>query len=167
MSSSAPCASEHPVVKYSTESTRQRGDISNAARVSVPSRRADGTYGTEKPGGVERRAVLTSSSVMERRRAHGQLRNGPAESPEHTAARWAPLTPRHAQRHLTTLRHRRLRGAWLTAPTVGERRSTAVTSVGCRRRITRTRLGAMAETRVIRAKGFESLPVWAGGACVR
>ncbi len=46
-----------------------------------------------------------------------------------------------------------MRGAWLTAPAVGEGRSSVVTSAGCRRRITRTRLGAMAETRVIRAKG--------------
>lgn len=75
---------------------------------------------------------------------------------EACGTKMAPLTPRHAQRHLTTLRHRRLRGAWLTAPAVGERRSRPIASAGCERRITRTRLGAMAETRVISGEGIQS-----------
>ncbi len=72
----------------------------------------------------------------------------------------SPLTSRHARRHLTTLRLRRGMELGASTPAAGLAHLRP-TSVGCRRRITRTRLGALAETRAIRAK--ESfLPVWQG-----
>ena len=148
--------------EYSTASTRRRDDITGGARI-LPARDANGgPAGTDRAAPHGPQAVLTSSSETERRRA-GAASRGPAYASAWRESRATdPLTPRHALRHLTTLRARRLRGAWLTKSTVGETRSSAPTSIKRRRRITRTRLGAMAETRVIRAKGFESLPVWQG-----
>jgi hypothetical protein len=141
MSSGAPRASENPSCEYSTESTRHLGNISKGARVSAHSRGDDGTAGTDGADGVRVRGVLTSSSMTERRRAHGPARKCPTERPKCARRRMAPPTPRHALTHLTTLRVRRLRGAWLTAPAVGENCLSAATSVGRRRRITRTRFG--------------------------
>ena len=148
--------------EYSTASTPRPDDITGGLRGLLGCAGDGGTAGTDSSAARVPRAVLTSSSITERRRAQGG-------GPESVSVRewseletWDPLTPRHALKHLTTLRARRLRGAWLTRSAVGETRSSAPTSVGRRRRITRTRLGAMAETRVIRAKGFRSLPVWQG-----
>jgi len=72
----------------------------------------------------------------------------------------SPLTSRHAQGTLTTLRLRRCVGRWLVNAGGGGGLVRAI-SVS-RRRINRTRLGAMAETRVNRAKELRFLPVWQG-----
>jgi hypothetical protein len=64
--------------------------------------------------------VLMSSSVTERRRARAAPQNFAAAAEKHEPRIAEPLTPRHALEHLTTLRPRRLREAWLTAPAVGE-----------------------------------------------
>ena len=148
--------------EYSTASTPQPDDITGPVRGLLGWRGNGGTAGTDSSVARVPRAVLASSSITERRRAHGG-------GPESVSVRelseletWDPLPPRHALEHLTTLRARRLRGLRLIRSTVGETCSSAPTSVGRRRRITRTRLGATAETRVIRAKGFRSLPVWQG-----
>jgi hypothetical protein len=141
--------------EYSTASTPRPDDITGGLRGLLGCAGDGGTAGTDSSAASVPRAVLTSSSITERRRAQGVREWSELETSD-------PLTPRHALKHLTTLRARRLRGAWLARSAVGETRSSAPTSVGRRRRITRTRLGAVAETRVIRAKGFRSLPVWQG-----
>ena len=148
--------------EYSTASTPQPDDITRRVRGLLGCRGDGGTAGTESSVARLPRAVLTSSSIRERRRAHGGGPESVSVREWSELERWDPLTPRHALKHLTTLRARRLRGVRLIKSAVGETYSSAPTSVGRRRRITRTRLGAMAETRVIRAKGFRSLPVWQG-----
>ena len=155
MTCSAPFAGENPRRKYSTETTRHPDNISERTRVSARLRGKGGTAGTDSAGKSGMRAVLTSSSVMEWRRARGAARNCSTERLKRWLRRWEPLTPRHALRHLTTLSPSRLHGAWLTVPAVGESRSSAVTSAGRKRRISRIRLGAMAETRVIRGEGIQ------------
>ena len=148
--------------EYSTASTPQPDDITGPVRGLLGWRGHGGTAGTDSSVARVPRAVLASSSITERRRA-GAASRGPAYASAWRESRATdPLTPRHALGQLSTLRPRRLRGAWLTKSAVGETRSSAPTSIKRRRRITRTRLGATAETRVIRAKGFRSLPVWQG-----
>jgi hypothetical protein len=152
----------NPNGEYSTESTRHPGYMTGGSRVLVASGGAGGTGGTDRAYGRAARAVLMSSSTTERRRGRCGGHERAARPPRRAPGRQAPLPPRHALSHLTTLRPRRLYGAWFATSAVGKTRSSAPTSVGRKRRITRTRLGATAETRVIRAKGFRSLPVWQG-----
>jgi hypothetical protein len=148
--------------EYSTASTPQPDDITEDLRDLLGCGGDGGIAGTDSSVARVRGAVLTSSSMTERRRAHGGRPEPVSVRVWSEVERWDPLTPRHALKHLTTLRPRRLRGAWLKKSAVGKTHSSVPTSVGRKRRITRTRLGAMAETRVIRAKGFRSLPVWQG-----
>ena len=148
--------------EYSTATTRRRDDITGASRNMAARGANRGPAGTDRAARSAQPTVLVSSPQTEWPRAGAD-----SQGPLHTSAwresrRSGPLTPRHALGQLSTLRPRRLRGAWLTKSVVGETRSSAPASIKRRRRITRTRLGAMAETRVIRAKGFDSLPVWQG-----
>ena len=153
--------------EYSTASTRRRDDITGSPRSLPTSRENGGPAGTDRAASRGSRTVLTSSPETERRRAGAATPGRACPSAWQQSPTTDPLTPRHALEHLSTLRARRLRRAWLTKSAVGETPSSAPASIKRRRRITRTRLGALAETRVIRAKGFESLPVWQGESCVR
>ena len=65
------CAIENPNGEYSTASTPQPDDITAGLRGLLGCRGDDGTAGTDSAVARVPRAVLTSSSITERRRAHG------------------------------------------------------------------------------------------------
>lgn len=131
-------------------------DITDVTRDLARGGNCSGTSGTDKREPLRRGAVLVSSPVRERRRAYGGSPARTVLPPCEQSKNLCLMTSRHAARHLTTLR-----------PVAGgepARRVARLATSGIRtRRITRTRLGATAETRVIRAKGSKRfLPVWQG-----
>jgi hypothetical protein len=167
MSAAAPMRDWTPDWEYSTASARHSDDITDGARNFRHCRCDGGISGTDRARRSRLRAVLTSSPVIERRRARASELGGAAARSSWGASLRGPLTPRHALRHLTTLGPRRCVELGSQCWRWGESRSSVPTSIGRRRRITRTRLGAMAEDPRDSGEGMLIPSGLAGGACVR